>query len=339
MPAPQKKQLKTLVIGATGHGGSYLCVELVNRGHKVTGLARNPGKLGPHEFYTPRKFDIVECSFAELMEELKGFDVVFNEFSPHSQGHAALVYMPFVEVTRKIVRAARLSKIPYFIMVGGAGSLELPQIEPYLNAGESGHFWRAFRQAFADSESQIQYMEERLGPLGEDLRKLRTIRQRAMAGIASEDENKFMREYLDKAFKGDYSQTFVKAGRTTYMFFEGNTSWNWSYVSPPALYRPCAGGEDYTVSYDNLPLTAEPQVGHYQGWWKHDPKDLEGRLKGISTIDFSRALVDDAESRNGLHKHWTATTDLKDDTPFPSYVNFELGYAPRSVYESQSRKE
>ena len=28
-------------------------------------------------------------------------------------------------------------------MVGGAGSLELPQIEPYLNAGESGHFWRA----------------------------------------------------------------------------------------------------------------------------------------------------------------------------------------------------
>ncbi|MAD81443.1 MAG: hypothetical protein CL912_00635 [Deltaproteobacteria bacterium] len=78
MSGLKKTQLNTLVIGATGHGGSYLCVELVNRGHKVTGLARNPEKLGKHELYTPRKFNVVECSFLELMEELKGYDVIFK---------------------------------------------------------------------------------------------------------------------------------------------------------------------------------------------------------------------------------------------------------------------
>ena len=88
-------------------------------------------------------------------------DLVSSEFGPHSQGHAALTYsiahhfrttlysllieteVPFVETTRKIVRAAKLAELPYFIMVGGAGSLELPQIEPYLCAGESGYFWKA----------------------------------------------------------------------------------------------------------------------------------------------------------------------------------------------------
>ena len=76
MSQSQKKPLKVLVIGATGHGGSYLCVELTNRGHHVTGMARSPEKLGHHELYTPKKFDVVESPFLELIEAVKGYDVV-----------------------------------------------------------------------------------------------------------------------------------------------------------------------------------------------------------------------------------------------------------------------
>src|SRR5579859_6544239 len=88
-----------------------------------------------------------------------------SEYSPHSEGHAALAYMPFIEITRKIVLAVKVAQVPYFIMVGGTGSLYVPG-EDHVVAGEHGHFWRAFRQAMADSESAVQYMEERLGPLG-----------------------------------------------------------------------------------------------------------------------------------------------------------------------------
>jgi hypothetical protein len=50
---------------------------------------------------------------------------------------------------------------------------------------------------------------------------------------------------------------------------------------------------------------------------------LEGRLEGISTADFARALADDAESQRQKWKHWTAFTPLKDDTPYPSYAKFD----------------
>lgn len=180
-------------------------------------------------------------------------------------------------------------------------------------------------------------MEERLGPLGEELRKLRTSRLKVFDGIATFEDEKFIREYLDNAFKADYSMAFVKAARLTYMFFEGSTSWNWSYVSPPPRYRPCGGGELYEISDKILPLDDKPRPEHYQGWYKDDPKDLEGRMKGISLIDFSKAIAEDAETKFGLHRHWTATTALEDDTPYPSYVNFELGPQPRSVYEKKSK--
>lgn len=166
-------------------------------------------------------------------------------------------------------------------------------------------------------------MEERLGPLGASLRHLRSARQRWFAGTATEEDEMFMREYYETAFKGDYSQTFVKAARVTWMFFEGNTSWNWSYASPPALYRPCGGGENITIGYNLLPLADKPRPQHYQGWYKDDPKDIEGHLQGISVLDFATAVADDAETRFGLHKHWTAFTPLQDDTPYPSYVKID----------------
>jgi putative NADH-flavin reductase len=51
-------------------------LELVNRGHQVTGLARNPSKLGEHPLYTPKSFDVVDSAFLDLVEVLKGYDVV-----------------------------------------------------------------------------------------------------------------------------------------------------------------------------------------------------------------------------------------------------------------------
>lgn len=229
--------------------------------------------------------------------------------------------MPFIEITRKIVLAARVAKVPYFIMVGGTGSLYVPG-QDHLCAGEHGHFWRAFRQSMADSESHVQYMEHRLGPLGRDLRKLRTLRQKVRSGSASEEDIQWMKEYYEGTFR-DYSQTFVKAARVTWMFFDGNRDHEWSYASPPARYRPCKGGEEYVLGYDFLPLRSSPREGEWLGWDKEDEWDLEGRLQGISTADFARALADDAETRRGKWRHWTAWTKLEDDTPFPSYAKFD----------------
>ncbi len=175
-------------------------------------------------------------------------------------------------------------------------------------------------------------MEERLGSLGSGLRKLRTARLKVREGTATDDDVKFIKKYLQDAFDGDYSQPFVKAARVNWMFFEGDTSWNWSYASPPALYRPCRGGEEYFVTEDVLPITEIPDPEFYSGWYKDDSKDIEGRLRGISTVDFCRAVADDAETQFGLRKHWSVYTELKDDTPLPSYVTFDGGIKTRQEY-------
>ncbi|KAJ3540326.1 hypothetical protein NM208_g5113 [Fusarium decemcellulare] len=84
--------LRIGVIGPAGFGGSYLCVELINRGHHVVGLSRSPEKLGSHARYEPRPVDIDNSSEAELAEAMLDVDVVVSEYGPHTVGHQALQY-------------------------------------------------------------------------------------------------------------------------------------------------------------------------------------------------------------------------------------------------------
>ena len=84
--------LKIGVIGPAGFGGSYLCVELINRGHEVVGFSRSPAKLGSHKRYRPQVLDVSSQKIEQLAEAFQGLDVLVNEYGPHSAGHEALQY-------------------------------------------------------------------------------------------------------------------------------------------------------------------------------------------------------------------------------------------------------
>jgi len=88
----ESKKLRVGVIGPAGFGGSYLCVELINRGHHVVGYSRNPAKLGVHPRYTPVTLDVGTQNIEDLAEAFAGVDVLVNEYGPHSAGHEALQY-------------------------------------------------------------------------------------------------------------------------------------------------------------------------------------------------------------------------------------------------------
>lgn len=89
------KPLRVGVIGPAGFGGSYLTVELLNRGHTVIGISRNPEKLGKHARYVPRPVDVDQVSIEELSEVFEGLDVLVSEFGPHAAGPGALLYSTF----------------------------------------------------------------------------------------------------------------------------------------------------------------------------------------------------------------------------------------------------
>ncbi|MBR0965934.1 NAD(P)-dependent oxidoreductase [Bradyrhizobium diazoefficiens] len=103
--------MKIAVAGASGRAGSEITKELASRGHQVTAIARNPGKIANLANVTPTKGDVLDQ--AGLARLWAGHDVAVS--SVHFLASDAL----------KLIGAARDSKVGRYLVVGGAGSLEV----------------------------------------------------------------------------------------------------------------------------------------------------------------------------------------------------------------------
>ena len=221
---------------------------------------------------------------------------------------------PFIELTRKVVLSARFANVPYFIMIGGCGSLYVPGLgDGHTTAVDYPEFWRAFSNLMADSEAMLHYMEHALGHMGRELRKLGEARKSRAEGKATRAELDTIAAYEKMTMEGDEGLSFVRAARASFMFFDGVTSFKWSYASPPPGYRPGRRTGEYKTSLDVLPL--EP-VGA-------DIKDLDDKMLGITTSDMAVAVVDEAEKKTKTWKHWTAVGSVAPDIPFHTYARLQ----------------
>ncbi|KAF2730220.1 hypothetical protein EJ04DRAFT_545877 [Polyplosphaeria fusca] len=309
---PSFKPLRVGVIGPAGFGGSYLTVELLNRGHTVIGISRNPSKIGTHLRFEPRPVDLDALNFIDLAPHFSGIDTLVCEYGPHTAGAGALLYMPFLETVRKIILAVKLSPVKYFLFVGGAGSLHVPHTP--LPCVDHPDFFIAYRRAIATSEAHIVYMEERLGIMGTALRAYRDARIAESEGRATPAHKEEIAKYERGIREKDAATDFIKAGRMAWMFFDGNTSFRWSFVSPSALYRPGVRTGRYEVSVDDMVLEGEQKEGE---------SVFEGRLTGIAVADMAVAIADEVEGEKLVGKHWSATGDLSVDEPGKAYLTLE----------------
>ncbi|EKG09711.1 NAD-dependent epimerase/dehydratase [Macrophomina phaseolina MS6] len=127
-----KKSLRIGVIGPTGFIGSHVCVELIQRGHHVIGMSRNPEAIGSHEKYTPRKTDVDAESIDQLAEAFKGLDVLINAWGPHTchfwKSLARLFWQPKCRSYRISCRSAGQEA---FTFPGGAPSNALPRRQTF----------------------------------------------------------------------------------------------------------------------------------------------------------------------------------------------------------------
>ena len=103
--------MKIAVAGASGRAGSEITKELSRRGHGVTAIARNPEKIAGLPNVTPTKGDVLDQ--AGLTKLWAGHDVAISSVhflasDPH-----------------KLIGAAKDSKVGRYLVVGGAGSLEV----------------------------------------------------------------------------------------------------------------------------------------------------------------------------------------------------------------------
>lgn len=103
--------MKVALIGATGRAGFPILQELARRGHEVTAIVRNPERVPAQANVTPKKGDVFDKD--DLAGLLKGHDAVISA-------------VHFLQSDpRKLIDAVKASGVKRYLVVGGAGSLEV----------------------------------------------------------------------------------------------------------------------------------------------------------------------------------------------------------------------
>ena len=114
--------MKVALIGATGFVGTAILRELIDRGHEVTAIARHPEKLAI-------KSPLIHAVAADVMDKdqvakaVKGSDVVVSAYN--SGWTNPKIYEDFLAGSRAIQAGVKASGVKRYIVIGGAGSLEI----------------------------------------------------------------------------------------------------------------------------------------------------------------------------------------------------------------------
>ncbi|MDX1803351.1 MAG: NAD(P)-dependent oxidoreductase [Alcanivorax sp.] len=110
--------MKIALIGASGFIGSALREEALQRGHHVTALVSQPGKLSPTDNLSVVQSNVQDSD--TLTEQLAGFDAVLSAFSGHAQDDIRGYYVAGI---KHIIAASQAAAVPRLLVVGGAGTL------------------------------------------------------------------------------------------------------------------------------------------------------------------------------------------------------------------------
>jgi len=120
--------MNVVVYGATGNSGSEIVKELLVRGHKVTGVARQVEKLQGQPGVTAKTDDLSNVDAIAAI--IKGADVVVSAYQPPADNTDALI-----DVTKRQVEAVKKAVVPRLIVVGGSGQLEVAPGVTLINSG------------------------------------------------------------------------------------------------------------------------------------------------------------------------------------------------------------
>lgn len=118
--------LKIIVYGASGRVGSRVVEEALNRGHSITAVSRDPGRITrQHENLNAVKGDVLDAKSVGALVSGQDIVVVAVRGSvDKSKKPERTVHRLAVEVIVKVLREMGESA-PRLIFSGGAGSLEI----------------------------------------------------------------------------------------------------------------------------------------------------------------------------------------------------------------------
>lgn len=139
--------MKIALIGASGFTGTAILNEALNRGHEVTAIARQPEKI---TVKNPKlKLKAADASnISELAEALKGHDAVISCYN--ASWSSPNMYNEFIKGSEDIQQAVKQSGVKRFLVMGGAGSLEVAPGVQLVDTPEFPADWKAGATAARD---------------------------------------------------------------------------------------------------------------------------------------------------------------------------------------------
>lgn len=150
--------MKVALIGGTGFVGSALLDELLQRGHEVVALARDPQKYAPRAGLTVVRADVQDAQ--QVQQAVAGSDAVVSGFNAGWANPD--IYADFMKGSHAIQDGTRAAGIKRYIVVGGAGSL---YAAPGVQIVDTPEFPAAIRdgaRAARDLLKELQEQEQQL---------------------------------------------------------------------------------------------------------------------------------------------------------------------------------
>ena len=131
--------MKIALIGGTGFVGSAVLEELLQRGHQVTALARDPAKYPARDGLTVAKADVLDA--AQVADAVRGADAVVSAYNPGWKEPE--IYNVFLLGTRAVFDGVKRGGVKRLLVVGGAGSLF---VAPGVQGVDTPHFPAEWKQ-------------------------------------------------------------------------------------------------------------------------------------------------------------------------------------------------
>ena len=156
---PEKMETKTRImnialIGASGFVGSAILKEALDRGHQVTAIVRNPENITlAHQDLRIVKADVLDT--AQVATAIAGADAVISAYNP-GWGNPD-IYEEFIKGSKSVQAGIKNSGIKRYIVVGGAGSLE---VGPGIQAVDTPEFPAAIYPGASAARDYLNILRE-----------------------------------------------------------------------------------------------------------------------------------------------------------------------------------
>jgi len=140
--------MKVTLYGASGMIGSRILNELVLRQHQVIAVARDPSKIA-RTGVDVRAGDVLDSH--SVADTARGTDAVISAYAPPEDATRLLA-----DATRSLLSALEQTGVRRFLMVGGAGNLEVAPGVPIVDTPHFPQEWISHGLAHKDALSILK---------------------------------------------------------------------------------------------------------------------------------------------------------------------------------------